>query len=675
MLHALVVSLAFVGLILGLRAGGLHSGPCDVILNAEGEEMLHRPRCVFVAFIVVVLLLVGCAPQIVTITVTTPPQTVVVTATPSPTSPPPPPGPKTLTICLVGEPDTLYLYGGSRLAATQHVMEALYDGPIDYLDYDYKPVILQKVPRIADGDAITRSVRVDEGDRVVDVTGQVLELMEGVMVRPVGCYTDECAVEFEGEPLRMERMEVMFVLREDVTWADGEPIVANDSVFAYQVASNPATPGSRDLAERTYSYLPLDEQRVKWVGLPGFVTPTYFLNFFAPLPRHQLEEHSPAELLQADETRRYPLGWGAFVVEEWEPEDHITLLPNPHYFRAGEGLPHLDQVVFRFAYDASDLAARLLSGECDVGIQDADFESFMPMLVQAEQEGLLMVISAPSDRWQQIDFGITPISSYRRADFFGDVRVRQAIAQCIDRQAIVDEMTYGRGVVLDSYLPPQHPLYANDPIAHWDYIPTAGQALLEEVGWLDEDEDGVREAHRIQGIRTGTPFEITLPTPLEDEASQQVAQIVKANLADCGIQVNLETLSSWDLFADGPEGPFFGRQFDLAETTRRFDVIPSCWNYMTSEIPDRGRWDGDNPSGYSNPDFDAACQAALQALPGTLEYEEYHRQAQAIFSEELPGIPLFMWFRVALARPGVLNFALDSTSPSGLWNIEAFDIE
>ncbi|MCK4316276.1 MAG: hypothetical protein KAX24_10945, partial [Anaerolineae bacterium] len=91
--------------------------------------------------------------------------------------------------------------------------------------------------------------------------------------------------------------------------------------------------------------------------------------------------------------------------------------------------------------------------------------------------------------------------------------------------------------------------------------------------------------------------------------------------------------------------------------------------------PDKGRWYGDNPAGYSNPDYDAVCQAALQALPGTQQYEEYHKQAQVIFSEELPAIPLFMWLRVALARPGVLNFTLDSTAQSELWNIEMLDLQ
>jgi peptide/nickel transport system substrate-binding protein len=315
----------------------------------------------------------------------------------------------------------------------------------------------------------------------------------------------------------------------------------------------------------------------------------------------------------------------------------------------------------------------LLSGECDIGVQDGDFESFLPLLVQAEQDGLLDIVAAPANGWEHIDFGIVPVSSYRNNDFFGDVRVRQAIVQCIDRQAIVDEMTFGLATVTNSYLPPSHPLYPRGDLMRWGYNPSTGRTLLEEVGWVDEDESGVREAQRIDGVRTGTPFEIALLIPSDNAVAQGVARIVKANLADCGIRVDLE--SSQEFFADGPDGPFFGRQFDLAETTWWFDLHPPCVHYLSSEVPERGDWDGDNPSGYSNPDYDAACQGGLQALPGTPEYEEYHQQAQVIFSEELPAIPLFTRLRIAVTRPDVLNFMLDSTAQSELWNIEELDIQ
>ena len=637
--------------------------------------MLHRWRCVLTLLMALALLVVACEPQVVTVTVTTPPETVVVTATPSPTSTPLPPLPKVLTVCLDGEPDTLYLYGGSRLAATRHVMEALYDGPIDYVDYVYQPVILEKIPSIAKGDAFIRKVLVREGRQVVDAAGEVVELAEGTLVHPAGCYAEDCAVEFDGKPLWMDNMEVLFALREDVTWSDGEPVTAADSVFALQVASDPATPGSRYLIERTARYRSMDQWRVRWVGLPGFIDPTYFLNFFSPLPRHQLERRAPGDLLRATETRRYPLGWGPFVVEEWVPGDYITLSPNPTYFRAAEGLPILDQVVFRFTSGGPDMVARLLSGECDIGTHDADFRTSLPLLVQAEEQGLLRVASATDNGWEHIDFGIAPVSDYRQTSFFEDVRVRQALAQCIDRQAIVDEITYGRSVVLDSYLPPVHPLYAGDRLVHWDYDLMAGRALLSEVGWLDTDEDGVRDAQQIPGIRDGTPFEVTFLTSAASSSAQQVARIVKAQLADCGVRVDVETLPAQEFLADGPEGPLFGRRFDLAESTWWFDVNPLCGRYLSSEIPGEGRWYGDNLTGYSNLDYDAFCQAALEALPGTSEYEEYHKQAQAIFSEELPAIPLFMGLRVAVARPNVLHFTLDSTAPSELWNLETIKVQ
>jgi ABC-type transport system substrate-binding protein len=207
--------------------------------------MLFQRRPTLSALIAAMLLLIGCASRVVTVTVTTPPETIIVTATPEPPVPPTPQPPqlKTLTVCLVGEPDTLYLYGGSRLTSTQHVMEAIYDGPIDYVDYAYQPVILQKIPSIADGDALTRTTQVRAGSRVVSADGNVVELAEGMRIRPTGCYGDDCAVEFDGETLWMERMEVTFALREDITWSDGQPLTMTDSLYAFQVASDPATPG------------------------------------------------------------------------------------------------------------------------------------------------------------------------------------------------------------------------------------------------------------------------------------------------------------------------------------------------------------------------------------------------------------------------------------------------
>lgn len=60
--------------------------------------------------------------------------------------------PRELTICLGSEPDSLWLYGSNMLVKNT-VLEAIYDGPIDALDYDFQPVILEKLPSLTDGDA------------------------------------------------------------------------------------------------------------------------------------------------------------------------------------------------------------------------------------------------------------------------------------------------------------------------------------------------------------------------------------------------------------------------------------------------------------------------------------------------------------------------------------------
>ena len=70
-----------------------------------------------------------------------------------------------------------------------------------------------------------------------------------------------------------------------------------------------------------------------------------------------------------------------------------------------------------------------------------------------------------------------------------------------------------------------------------------------------------------------------------------------------------------------------------------------------------------------------ACTQARSSLPGTPEYEEGHKEAQRIFSQEVPILPVFLRLKVAAARTGVVNFGVDPTENSELWNIFEIDLE
>src|SRR4030042_6964561 len=122
--------------------------------------------------------------------------------------------PRTLAVCLGQEPDTLFLYGGNMLAASQ-VQNAIYDGPYEANSFAYQHVISQTLPSIADGDAVIQPVAVAEGDSVVDDAGEPATLTAktaaapGTMVRPSGCRASDCAVEFDGTNVtEMDQMVV-----------------------------------------------------------------------------------------------------------------------------------------------------------------------------------------------------------------------------------------------------------------------------------------------------------------------------------------------------------------------------------------------------------------------------------------------------------------------------------
>jgi peptide/nickel transport system substrate-binding protein len=568
------------------------------------------------------------------------------------------------------------------MLAAAHIQQAVYDGAagggIDNRTYSYQPIILEKLPSLDDGDAVINAVTVQAGDMIVDNDGNPAELEEGMMLRPAGCRSADCAVEFDGEPVEMDQMVVTFSILEGVQWSDGTPLTADDSVYGFELNADPDTPVSRFGVERSASYEATDDMTTVWTGLPGFIDSTFFLNFWHPFPRHLWQEelgYSAADLLEAEESSRMPMGWGAFVMTEWVPGDHITVEKNPAYFRADEGLPYVDTIIFRFVPDSNAAVAQLISGECDIATQDASLDDQAELLLKLEQEGQLTPIFMTGTVWEHVDFGINVVDDYDRPDFFEDVRMRRAVAHCLDRQSVVDTILYGRSIVIHSYIPPEHPLYAGDRLVEYEFDPEAGMALLEEVGWVDEDGDGVREASGVEGIPDGTPLEFKWQSTTASMRVQYM-QIYQQNLAECGFQVNLENLPAGEYFADGPDGPLFGRRFDLGSFAWLTGVEPPCDLYISELIPTEEKgWAGQNNPGFMNEEYDAACNRAIQALPGSEDYVEGHKESQRIFSEQLPVVPLFLRLKLAATRPEVMGFIMDPTENSEMWNIEAFDIE
>jgi len=593
-------------------------------------------------------------------------------STPGPTPTPTPEPPKELTVCQSQEPNTLFVYGAPSQAA-RNVMAAVYDGPIDLRGYRPEPVILEQVPSLERGDAALRTVVVREGDRVLDAAGDVVELVPQVPVQ--NSAGDE--VVYEGGELAMTQLVVTFTLRADVTWADGQPLTADDSLFGYEVASALDDPALEWRVARAASYEALDDRTVVWTGVPGYRDTYYFLNLYHPLPRHAMADIAVEAMGESQMVTRQPLGWGPFVIEEWIEGDRITLLPNPNYYRASEGFPALDRVTFRFLDDAQQATEELLSGGCDLLTRDLIGDVPPESLLQGVDAGQARLISWSGSEWEHLDFGIEPATWTEQPVFFADARVRQAVAQCTDRERIArDAFPYAEAVLAHSYVPPQHPVYAAEQIRFWPYDPAAGRALLEEAGYADTDGDGILEAQAVSGIASGTPLSVTLLTTAGDPPRQRASTILDENLAACGIALATEELPPEVFYADGPDGPVFGRNFELALFSWLNGIDAPCDLYLSSAVPSpQNWWATSNNPGYRSEAYDQACRAAVEAFWGTEAYVRHHQEAQAIFSRDVPVLPLYFVPRVMALRPEVRGVSLDPSQETPFWGIEEFDIE
>ena len=591
-----------------------------------------------------------------------------VPATPTPIPPTPTPlAPSEINICLGYEPESLFVYNAASKAA-RDVMAAIYDGPVDWIDGSPVAVLLEGIPNLTDGSVRFIPVGVNPGDSVVNTEGNLVTLSAGARIFPTGCTSPACAIIYDGvSPLQMDQLSAVFKLKPGIQWSDGQPVTAGDSVFSFFTAADPVVPVSKNLVDLTLSYTATDDLTIEWVSQPGLVTEELWNYFWTPLPAHAWEGMTPDELLSSEAVNGLPLSWGAYMVKEWVRGEHIQLVKNPYYFRLGEGLPKIEILTFIFI-DQNEIEniGQLANGRCDI-VSDT--------LINAKSLGSggpksfgFKLSSNESGRLETLALGIKP-SSYDdyyypfgvdRPDIFGDVRVRQAIAYCIDRETLVNQSLNGYAAITDSILPDQNPSVTTAVVTRYPYDPAAGKALLDAAGWKDLDlipETPLTHVGNPQ-IPYGTPLSLNLLVS-DSGLQQEIASKISANLADCGIEVNIESMPAGELYLPGPEGRIFGRQFDLALLPWDTGYQFACEMFKTVEIPtDANDWlgettGGSNYFGYTNAQFDLECDNLNSAGSDDAARSNASNYLLKTLSDELPVIPLFQFLDISLISQDV----------------------
>jgi len=557
-------------------------------------------------------------------------------------------------------------------------MKAIYDGPIDYVNFQPSAVILDDIPTLTNDGISIEPIGVNPGIIVVGIDGNLSPLREGMLYKPSGCHDTSCAQTYTGqEPFLMDHAVVRYKIRPAILWSDGENLTAGDSQYAYEVTASLFPEVKAEIIARTLNYFGHDPSTIVWETIPGFLPLDYVNSFFPPLPEHAWGALSVEELFLSDMANRTPLGWGAYTVNEWIPGSHISLIKNFNYFRSDDGLPKFDHLIFRFTSSTDEVLALLSDGDYDYISKSALLDLDKVELFSLKENGEMHVETKVGTAWEHIDFGINSIDETITL-FTSQKETRQALAMCIDRERFVTELFPGESEVCHSYVHPSHPLF-NPNIRQYNFHPQTAAALLDSSGWVDGDGDAStpRKALGVPGVADDTPLIFTLLTTNEDEKIK-AGELIKESISNCGVQVDISNLPVEEFYAPGPDGPVFGRKFSRTQLNWISSLQPACSLYKSSEIPglypeSKMGWGGANVSGYSNPEYDRICSNANSSIPEMTAYPDSHFAVQEIFSEELPALPLYLRPEWVITRPEMCAVQVDPSALSSMRDIEDFE--
>ena len=314
------------------------------------------------------------------------------------------------------------------------------------------------------------------------------------------------------------------------------------------------------------------------------------------------------------------IGTGPYKLQEYNQEDGSYLyVANADFFMGEPAGKRIE-----FLPVANELLA-LAEGEIDAGgpgVQAGVTEDLLALFSQEPYRTL----QAPGEWGMMLKFNMTKAP-------FDDVRFRRAVVHAIDREDMVDRLLLGQGVAGNpGWLSPANPWY-NPDVASYEYDPAEAERLLDEMGLVDTDADGIRE------MPDGTPLSFDLPYASFDSARN--GELLQTYLAKVGIEVRPVALDrgirddrastgDYEMILVGHGG--LGSDPDIMRLT--FHSKSKSKSFF-------------RPHGFVNEEFDRVAGMQLRQLDPAVRRESVW-QMQEIIAEQLPVIPLYhptrYWF-------------------------------
>jgi len=402
---------------------------------------------------------------------------------------------------------------------------------------------------------------------------------------------------------------VVWKLRSGVTWHDGQPFTADDVVFNWQFASDPASACITLGAYQGVRFEKVDALAVRVM----FDAPTPFwagtYSRVQLIPKHLFAPYIGAKSREAPGNLK-PVGTGPYICTDFKPGDMVRGKLNPSYHRPNR--PFFDSVEIKGGGDAVSAARAVLqTGEFDFAwnLQVED-----EILKRLEAGGKGRVDFAAGNAVEQIMLNAadpaTEVDGERaspksRHPILSDPAVRQAFALLVDRKSI-QENIYGRGGVVTPNILHNPQRFRSSNLKAEFNIDTA-KALLDGAGWKP-GSDGIREKG---GKKLKLSFQTSTNAP-----RQKTQQVIKQAARAAGIDIELKSVVASVFFSSDVGNPDTASKFwaDIQMYTNTMlqpDPARFMRQYVSWEVSSKAnKWQGINRSRWQNSDYDAAARAA-----------------------------------------------------------------
>lgn len=458
---------------------------------------------------------------------------------------------------------------------------------------------------------------------------------------------------------------------EAAKWGDGTPVTCADFKFSRDiVASGKIAVGEKEIFTQfekiewdpktpkkcTFSY-----DKARW--------DFYQLAQFYPLPKHleqavwdkygQQKEGYEKNSNYVKSPTNPGLYNGPYVISEVKLGDHVTFVPNPHFY--GEK-PKIQKIIVKLIPNTGTMEANLRSGTIDmISTLGLALDQALAFDKKAKAENLPFVTHfVPSVTYEHIDFNL-------ENPLLKDAKVRRAMLHSINREDLVKALFEGKQIVANHFVSPKDPWYTTDPkfVTTYRYSRREAQKLLDEAGWK-LGKDGYR-------YKDGKKLSLSFMTT----AGNKTRELVQTYLQEQWKQVGIEVL-----IKNEPAKVFFGE----TASKRKFDgMIMYAWvsspennprsTLHSKSVPtDKNSFAGQNYPGWLNPQVDKAIEA-IDLEFNSKKRAELAWELQKQYTQYVPVLPLYYRVDISVTPKNLKGYKMPGHQYHETTAVEKWSLE